>query len=285
MLAPDAIAVDALILYLRRYLPAKVTALNALREAVLTSALAGPFTVPAGAVLRLAAGSHEATPTDVALTSGSRTAAQVAADIEAVGVPGLTASADDYGRLVLTADDAPLEGAPSVVIVAQDVDGDGLPTGSNECFGWAEGGEHLETIALTAPSWRGVVDGLALTGPDMGQGFWVIIRNRSVRPTHPGIRRDTYLVTMTVDIWRPFSAHAPPHRSREAISSCVRAVRELVESDDGRYLGRQAFGDVQLTTVEAVSITGEPLVNVAVPGVLFDVANLTLNVRVFQRPD
>lgn len=285
MIAPDAIAVDALLAYLRLKLPAKVSSLNSSRAAVLTSALAGPYTVPVGAVLRLASGSHEATPTDVALTDGSRTAAQVAADIEAVGVSGLTASADAAGRLVLTADNAPAVDAPSCVIVAQDVDGDGLATGSNVVFGWAEGGEHFETQALTAPSWRGVVDGRPLTAPDMGQGFWVMVGNRTARPTNPGIRRDTYLVTMTVDLWRPWSASAPPHRSREAISSCVRAVRELVESDDGRYLGRQSAGDVQLATVDGVSIAGDPIQFNEVPGVLFDVAQLTITARVFQRGD
>lgn len=280
MIAPDAVAVDALVAYLRRYLPAKVTALNALRPAVLTSALAGPYTIPVGAVLNLAAYGGEEPTTAVALTSGSRTAAQVAADIEAIGVPGLTASADTFGRLVLTADDAPEEGVPSCVIVGQDVG----PTGSNEVLGWAEGGEHFETQGLVSPSWRGICDGRPLTAPDMGQGFWVMVGNRTAKPTHPGIRRDTYLVTMTVDLWRPWSASAPPHRSREAISSCVRAVRELVEADDGRYLGRQAFGDVQLATVDTVSIAGDPLFLSEVPGVLFDVASLTITVRVFQRP-
>lgn len=281
MIAPDALAVDALVAYLRRYLPAKVDALNALRPAVLTSALAGPYTIPVGAMLRLAAYGHETATTAVALTSGTRTAAQVAADIEAVGVPGLTASADTFGRLVLTADDAPLEGAPSVVIVGEDTGA----TGSNEALGWQEGGEHFETQGLVSPSWRGVVDGRPLTAPDMGQGFWVMVGNRTARPTHPGIRRDTYLVTMSVDVWRPWSASAPPHRSREAISSCVRAVRELVESDDGRYLGRQGFGDVQLATVDSVTIAGDPLNLTEVPGVLFDVASLTITARVFQRGD
>lgn len=281
---PDGIAVDALVTYLRQKLPAKVTALNELRAAALTSALAGPFTVPAGAVLRLTADAGT-TPTDVTLTDGTRTAAQVADDINNAvpSVSGIIASADTFGRLVLTTG-VPFGSSVSSVILAEDVQ-NGVATGSNEAFGWAQGGEHVETAALTAPSWRGVVDGRPLTAPDMGQGFWVMVGNRTVKPTHPGIRRDTYLVTLTVDIWRPWSAAAPPHRTREAISSCVRAVRELVEADDGRYLGRQGFGDVQLATVEAVTINGEPLNLTDVPGVLFDTATLTINVRVFQRPD
>lgn len=280
-IAPEALAVKALRDYLLRYLPAKVAALNALRAASLTSALAGPFTVPSGAVLRLSTVGQDATAEEVALTSGTRTAVQVAADITAAAVPGLAASADDWGRLVLAATTAPAEGAPSVVIVGHDEDG----TGANAAFGWAVGGEHFETAALVAPSWRGVTDGRPLAVPDMGQGFWVMLGNRSTRPTHPGVRRDTYLVTIQTDIWRPFSANAPPHRTREAISACVRAVRELLLSTDGRYLGRQGSGDVQLADVSDVSIAGDPLRLNEAPGILFDVARITLTVRVFQRPD
>ncbi|HEY1086483.1 MAG TPA: hypothetical protein VGE37_02270, partial [Archangium sp.] len=67
---PDLLAVKSLQDYLRRWLPSKVSQLNGLRAAVLESALAGPFTIPSGAVLRLSSISQTATPTSVALTSG-----------------------------------------------------------------------------------------------------------------------------------------------------------------------------------------------------------------------
>lgn len=277
--APDALVVQAVREYLLRWLPAKVAQLNPLRVATLKSALVGPFTVPVGAALRLSTVSQEATPVTVALTSGVRTSAQVAADITAAAVPGLTASVDEAQRLVLTATATPAAGAPSCVLVRSD------STGANAVFGWADGGEHVEVPALVAPTWRGVVDGLPLTAPDMGQGFWVMLRNRTAKPTHPGIRRDTYNVAVAVEVWRPFSANGPPHRTREAISSCVRAVRELVEAGDGRYLGRQYANDIALATVSDVTIAGDPLTLSDVPGVMFDVARLTLNCRVFQRPD
>lgn len=277
---PDVVAVDALVAYLRQRLPAKVTSLNAARAAVLTSALPGPYVVPVGDVqLRLAAGSHGAALESVILSTGTYTAAGMATYINNWPVAGLTASADSFERLVLTANTAPASGVPSVVIVGQD------NGAANALFGWAEGGEHVETAALTAPSWRGVCDGWPLAAPDMGQGFWVVVGNRTAKPTHPGIRRDTYLVTMAVHVLRPWSATAPPHRTREAIASCVRAVRELVESDDGRYLGRQANGDVQLATIESVTIDGAAREFKDAAGILFDTAQLTLNVRVFQRPD
>jgi len=280
--APDALVVQALREYLLRYLPAKVAQINALRPAVLKSALAEPYTVPSGAVLQLSAAGHEAAPTAVPLTAGVRTSAQLVADVAAVAPEGLTASTDEAGRFTLTATAAPAEGAPSVVVVARDTDG-AAATGSNAALGWADGGEHVEVPALVAPSWRGIVDGRPLTVPDMGQGFWVLLGNRTVRPTHPGIRRDTWLVSFAVEVWRPFSSHV--HRSREAISSCVRAVRELLESGDGRYLGRQGAGDIQLVTVADVAINGNPLSFEETPGVFFDLARFTLNVRVFQRPD
>ncbi len=283
-LQPDALAIEAFREYLLRHLPAKVAQLNALRPAVLKSALAEPFTIPVGAVLRLSASSQEAVPTSAPLTAGSVTAAQLAADITAAAVPGLTASSSD-GRVVLTSDTAPAAGVPSVVVVARDGATSAATTGANLALGWSEGGEHVELRALVAPSWRGVVDGRPLTAPDMGQGFWVMLGNRTTRATHPGIRRDTYQVTIQTEIWRPFSAHGAPHRSREAISSCVRAVRELINSADGRYLGRQGANDVQLADASEANVSGDPLSLSDVPGVMFDVARLTLTCRVFQRPD
>lgn len=285
---PETLVVDALLRYQRRYLPAKVAQLNALRAAELSSALVQPFTIPVGAVLRLSSVSTEATPVSVALPSGSVTAAQLVTAINTAAVPGLTASADSDGRVVLTATATPATGAPSIVIVARDTDGaspTANPTGSNVALGWDEGGEHFETAALVSPSWRGVVDGRFMTAPDMGQGFWLLLGNRVARPTFPGVRRDLHTVTVQAEVWRPFSASAPPHRTREAISSCVRAVRELLLTTDGRYLGRQGAGDIQFADVTEASIPGDPIRLNEVPGVLFDVARLTLTVRVFQRPE
>ena len=278
---PEQITVDALLDYLRRYLPAKVAQLNPLRVAVLKSALAGPFIIPSGAVLRLSAASQETAPTDVALTSGTRSATQVVADINTVAVPGITASVDAAGRVVLTATATPAPGAPSVVVVARD-NGN---TGSNAAVGWGEGGEHVETPALVSPSWRGIVDGRPLVAPDMGQGFWVMLGNRNSAPEKPGVRWDLFKVTVSVEVWRPFSANAPPHRTREAITACGRAVRELILTTDGRYLGRQGAGDIQYADVGRVEVAGDPLRLNEVPGVLFDVARMTITCRVFQRPE
>lgn len=282
-IGPEQRVVEALTEYWRRYLPAKVAQLNALRQSVLKSALAGPFTIAPGAVLKLSAASQEATPVSVTLPSGSVTAAAIATAINATPVPNITASADTAGRLVLTGP-APAAGAPSIVIVARNSTGS-VSSGVNEIFGWSEGGEHVQTAALVSPNWRGIVDGRAMTAPDMGQGFWVLLGARTTRPTHEGVRRNTFKVTIAVEVWRPFSAHQPPHRSREGITACVRACRELVLTEDGRYLGRQGGGDIQLADVSEGVISGDPISLQETPGVLFDWAKFTFTCRVFQRPE
>lgn len=279
----ETIVVDAVLDYWRRHLPAKCTALNALRKAKLKSALAEPFTIPVDAVLRVSAASQGAAPTDIPLTAGTRSAAELVADFGAASVPDMTATAED-GRFVLISDDAPAAGAPSVIIVARDTDGT-QATGANAALGWSEGGEHFEMGAIVSPNWRGVVDGRPKTAPDMGQGFWVMLGPRTCKPTRPGARWHLHNVSMAVEVWRPFSANAPPHRSREAISSCVRACRELILTTDGRYLGRQANGDIQFADVTEAVISGDPMSLQEVPGALFDTARFTLNVRVFQRPE
>lgn len=286
MISPEQLAVDAALDFLRRYLPAQVSTVNASRYAALKSALVSPFTIPAGATLKLSASSQEATPTDVALTSGVRTSAQVVAEITAAAVPGLTASADSDGRVVLTATAAPASGAPSVVVVARDGTDSVAASGVNAAFGWSEGGEHIELPAIIAPSWRGIVDGRAITAPDMGGGFWVLLGDRESVPTDPGLRKDTYNVTIKGEVWRPFGASAVQHRTREAITSCMRAVRELIASDvkGGPYLGRS--GDIGLARTTRVAISGAPAVSdPAAPGLFWDTATFTLTCRVFQRPD
>lgn len=275
--SPAQLAVRALREYLLSVLPAKVATINTERAAVLKSGLAGPFTVPASAVLSLAI-TRDGTPADVALTAGSRTAAQVAAEIQAAGVTGITASADTDGRLVLTAA-APVVGTPSCVAVATD---GGAAT--NVAFGWAAGGEHLVRAAIEAPTWRGVVDGDWTLAPDRdGGGFWVAIGDRQVRPwpSPTNVRRDEYQVTLTCDIIRRFGANQTPHRDRESIGACVRAVDECLRTTTGRQLGRAADGDIMLVDVASQRIASGPFG--PVNSFLFDVAQMTLTVRVFQR--
>ena len=271
------LSVRALREYLLATLPAKVATINGERAAVVRSALAGPFTLPSGAALFLGT-SRDGAPTRVDLTAGSRTAAQVAAEIEAEGVAGITASADTDGRLVLTGA-APVAGTPSCVAVLPDSD-----TATNAVFGWAVGGEHVVRAAIEAPTWRGVVDGDWTLAKDLdGGGFWVGIGNRDVRPypSPTNVRRDEYAVSLTLDIIRRFGANQTTHRDREAIGACVRAVDEALRTTAGRQLGRAASGDIMLVDVVNTRIASSSFDTRQ--GFLFDVAQVTLNVRVFQR--
>jgi hypothetical protein len=281
---PEAVVVRATRDYLLATLPQKTAQLNALRCASLKAAYGGPYVVPSGATLAVSAISREDAGTLVALTSGAAvTATVLAADINTAAPTGLTASADDLGRLVLTSTTAPADGAPSVVVVGADT------TGANALFGWEAGGEHVLSRALVAPGWRGVVDGWPVTVPDMGRSFWVLLGDRTSTPIQNEVRRDEWLVSVDVTVMLP-SANMDPHRSREGISACVRACRELLTTTEGRYLGRIGGGDVQFATMSKVTMPGKPFAFVepggksVLPGIIFDFATFTLTARVFQRP-
>lgn len=272
---PEAIAIQALREYLLRTLPAKVASINATRAAVLKSALVGPFEVPEGATLTLALTLANAdTGTGTLLTSGSRTAAQIAAELS---VSGITASADTDGRLVLTRTVAPVEGTPSA-LVAKAADFLGI-------FGWDVGGERTSTEALTAPTRKGICDGWPVTAPDMGRSFWLIIGDREGTPIAPDNRRDETLVVADLTVWVP-DRTGTGHRNRERVSAAVRCLRELLLTSEGRQLGRGAVGDVVFAAIRTVRIPAKPfsLDDARAPHTLFDAAILTLAIKVFEAP-
>lgn len=273
----EARAATALREWLLMKLPSKVTAVNAIRAAKLLSPYAGPFTVPSGAVLKHSATAIDGTYTSIPLTSGSRTAAQVAADIN--GVVANLASSDPNGRLLLTASNAPTASVPSLVALGQD-----NSTGANAAFGWDAGGERNVRYALVAPTYKGVADGWPVA-PDMGPGFWIIIGDRESVPVPPATRRDEYMVGLELTIMHK-ETNVSPHRSREHIHSVVQCVREVLLTSEGRQLGRAAFGDIVFVDEKKAQIAGKPFAfkGPNAPNVLFDVAVLILAVRVFERP-
>jgi hypothetical protein len=273
---PTRLAASALRDYLLRYLPAKVTQLNALRGAVLKSPAVGPWNISSGS-LALATAREGAVTTVTLPTGAAVTAAQVVTAINAAPVPGLTASADGDGRLVLTAA-APTEGVQSVARVTAGA--------SNALFGWPQEGAYETTTALTAPTHKGVLDGWPVSLPDMGRTFAVIIGDRDAVPLG-GVRRDEHTVTLDVAVWVADRA-AGGHRSRETLESCARAVHELLTSDDGRTLGRARVGDVIHTDVTRMRIKGMPFQafdeSKRPVGGPTEVASLTVTVKVFHRP-
>lgn len=271
------LAVRALREYLLAELPPKVASINTQRAAVIKSAFHNSFVIPTGAVLRIGT-TRDGALTSCPLTAGTRSANQVQQDIVAANVPGITAS-HAANRIILTAA-APTVGTPSCVVIGSDISG----VATNLVFGWATGGEHVVRAAIEAPTWRGVVDGDWTLAPDRdGGGFWVCIGNRTVRPwpNAPNVRRDEFQVSMTVDIVRRFGANQTPHRDREAIGACVRAVDDLLRTTTGRQLGRAADGDVMLVDVPEIRVASSPFDTKQ--GFLFDVATMTITVRIFQR--
>jgi hypothetical protein len=267
----EQIACQALREWLLLKLPAKVTSVNTDRAAVLKAPRAGPYTIPASASLKLGTviGSEAAD----AITAGTRSTAQVVADLSTAGI---TATADTDDRLVLTSTTAPTSGVPSTVALGADT------TGANAAFGWDPGGERVVRSALVAPTSKGVADGWPIT-PDLGPGFWIILGDRSSQEL--GVHRDEYLVAVDLAILRA-DPNTSQHRSREHIHACVRCVREVLLSDAGRTLGRASFGDIMFVRESGCRIAGKPFAFQSDKGVspLMDVATLDLEIRVYERP-
>lgn len=270
---PEALAARSLRDYLLRWLPAKVAQLNALRGAVVKSATVGPFTVASGNLVLASA--REGATTSVTLPTGSVTAAAIATAINTAAVPGVTASADGEGRLVLTGA-APTEGVASCVSVRTST--------NNALFGWPSEGCYDVVTALTAPTWKGVMDGGPQTIPDFGRTFAVVIGDRSAVEVG-GSRADMHTVTLDVSVWVADRANGQ-HRTRESLQSAVRCVRELLDSDDGRTLGRGTVGDI-LRVQTAAKMKGTPFQVFDQAKVLVasgEVASLAVTVKTFHRP-
>lgn len=255
--------------YLLRTLPAKVAALNT--AAILRAPYAGPYVIAAGRTLTLNVGGSDV---PVALTSGTRTATQVAADINA-SITGL-ASEDLQGRLLLTSQAAPSIGTPSVIRVQPD------PSAAiNEVFGWERGGSWVVVSALAAPTYRAFCDGWPIHPSFGGPGVInIVIDDRRSAPTQPGPRHDEYIVDLDLVVFRadPDSYQA----SKEGIHRAVQAVRELLLSDTGRRFGIEDTA-IGLVEERGLTVKGAPISFENMPGIQYDAAVLRLGVRIFER--
>ncbi len=269
---PEALAVRLLQEYLLRKLPAKVAEVNATRAAVVKAARAGPYTVPAASSLTIAL-NRTAAGAEAPITAGSRTAAQIATDInDAIGAFGITASADADGRLVIASGTLPTEGDASCIAVKA---ADWLGV-----FGWDLGGEHDTRAALTTPSHKGITDGWSDSPPDMGRTFWIVIGDRDLGPVPPDNRRDETLVTLSCEVWVP-DRLGNQHRSKENLGAAIRCIREVLLTGDGRVLGAASSG-VMFVAIPRTKISGRAVELEGVVGVLFDVAQLTITIKLFE---
>lgn len=287
---PEALAAKALRDWLLRQLPTACATINALRAAVLTTPLVSPFTIPADAVLKLSLSSVRDGFTSVALTSGSRTAAQVVSEINAA-LGATVATANDAGQVVLTSTTAPtfsgITPTNSSVAVGPDT------TGANLALGFDAGGEWQVTTPLLPPTPQGVCDGFPVGGFFMpaaiGYGrVLVTIGERTATLKDGSMRRDEHEVVLDVSVFRS-EPQQQVNQSREGIQAALRAVRACLTTDAGKQLGRASPGDIvrcrQLDSRVAPGSFQQVRPGDTKPsGLMFDAAELKLQVLVFENP-
>lgn len=280
---PEALAVEKLRAYLLAKLPARATAINATRAAAIRAPLAGPYVIGASSKVLAVSLSREGALTEVTLTTGTRTAAQVAAEVGA-GVAGVTATADG-DHLLITSDTAPAIGATLSADTSSSLRvGAPSANSANAVFGFEANGYHVVRSPIRAPGLTQFRDGTN-TPPDGKAGaFWVVVQDRTTTIT-PDMRqqRDEYNVTLRASLFCP--SGTAEHRSRDRIMACVQAVREVLTTAEGRALGAGSSG-VALCLVQSVSVLGDSFAftNERAPNASFDVATMTLLVRIYQTP-
>lgn len=275
--SPLQIATNALRDWLILSLPLKVNEVNSDRTARLVAGSAGPYEVVANLSFAASRSGPWETP---ALTTGVRTATQVADELN-LSFNDLIASVDAEDRLVISGE-APSSGTGLIGCVAIQAD-----TVANAPFGWSAGGEHVTSAPLRPPTRNGVCDGNPLYPFDNSQGFWVVIDDRecTLWPDETARRRNEFMCTFQVNIYRP-DVNVQPYRSREAIASCARAVREVLQTNEGIQLGRAVNGDIIVTDVVSEKISGTPFTfsNSKTPNLAFDIASLVIRIKVFKLP-
>lgn len=283
---PEQLAAEGLVDYLRLHLPAKVAAVNATRAAVLKTPGAGPWSISGGRLI-LSAVSPSDTGVIVQLpTGGAVTAAAIAAAINTADVGNtMTASADADGRLVVTSDTAPAAPGTSSFIGSLQHPNPALD--GNVVLGWDIGGESVTRFPVLPPTYRGIHDRYPVLMPDGGIGLWVVLADRKTRPWPDGgegMRRGESEVTFNIEVLQP-EMTLTPSRSAERISAAVRAVRETLLTVRGRQLGNE--GTIIRLDILDSSILARSIVfndsQAAFQGG-FDLAALTVAVRVFQTP-
>jgi hypothetical protein len=277
-------AVRSLREWLALSLSTRVALVNVSRFATVKTPLAGPFTVAPGAeTLKLSTTNRNGDDVTVTLTTGSRTAAQIAVEINSAFGGAGVATADSANRLVFASEDPAVVGTPSIASV-------GVGT-ANESLGWAAGGEYDERSAIQAPTFDAIMDGEPLQ-PDPSLfrpgGLIIMIGDRSSAPRSQNVRDDLYWVDLDLALFF-IEPNQQLHRNREAVHACLRAVRECLLTDAGRYAGFAQTTNQAISKVieKSARIGGSPVMlkGGSLPNALMDVAQLKLGILVFERPD
>ena len=272
----SALAAQALREYLLLSLPAQVAVVNLTRAAVLTTPAAGPWTIPAAATLGISLTGASGF-TSVSLTAGSRSASQLATEIN-TALAATIATATTDGRLRLTSTTTPT-GPDTVSCVALDADA----TGAALAMGFDPGGEIVVRAPIVTPTNKGVCDGEPLVLEPLAQGrMIVVIRDREDSAVPSELRREERLATMELLVYVPMTRQ-DYHQSREEIQAAVECILDVISSTSGRQLARSDVNDVGYVQCKSVKVSGSTW---ALPKQNFmcDIARLVITARVFQRP-
>lgn len=293
MISPEATAAQLLREWLLQELPASIATVNAARAAVLRTPGPGPFTIPASGALKVSATDKAGLTTTIALTSGSRTTAQLVTQINAT-VTGL-ASADADDHLLLTSPTAPSWTASTGAIVNSVVAAGADTTDVNTALGWDVGGESVIRTALVPPGPRGVCDGLPLgtyfDPSQIGKGrVLVTIGGREGKPKGDNPRNREWDVALELGIFRAEPLEVT-NQTREPIQAALRAVRAVLHTDAGMSLGPAGLrAGVGLGRILSANISGQSLTfttrdasgNRSQFSPFFDAVNCRYLVRVYQ---
>ena len=255
----------ALFWSLRRSLPAALVALDVSRRARVVCP-PGPYTIPAAGTLILDG-------VTIALTAGSRTAAQLVTEINAAVAPATPASADASAGLVLVSAAAPTEADPAEIVI-----GDGT---ANEALGLMAGDSDSLVLALgsTRPrllerelEWPGHYDAPTI-------GIDGVVRDVSAVP----LRQDEAIISIALACLVPGAA-GYHEAARERTQAVCSAIADVIRAGDGRapyLIGGETYG-ADIVKCEP----GDPSIRMGSLGrqqaaLPFGLATLPVTVRVY----
>lgn len=211
---PKQRALEALFLTLRDGLPAQLAARDAVRQAVVRCPL-GPYTLTSGT---LTVNGEEFT-----ITTGARTAAQVAADLAAAVSFTAAAETDGAGsRLKLTATAAPAASAPSRVVPSA--------------------GGALAGLGLVANESRVVRFSLAARPPKLYEhdrglgnvtGPVIFVRDDITAIAHGSPKTKVYDVSIPLAIWVP-GTPVEEDATLDHVRELDRAILAVLRAGDSR---------------------------------------------------
>ena len=271
------LACDALRAYLLASLPAQVTLRNADRAAELITPQAGPWTIPAAAAVSVTVDGTTFLP--AALTSGSRTASQLATEINtATGLTAFSATTD--GRLKFLSPTAPSSPSTnSVVGYAADA------TNTLTALGFDTSGEMVVRSPLVAPTNQGVMDGEPKVLPPLANGRMIIMLGDREDARFQSSRRDEREARIAMHVFVPVTG-TEGNADREMIQSAVACVANVLFSASGRQFataGASQEWSIGYTDIVSSKVAGSTFKTPSDLSYLFEQARLIATARVFQR--